>query len=445
MQPHVVIVGGGFGGLYAARELARHPVRVTLVDRSNHHLFQPLLYQVATAALSPGDIAQPIRSILRKARNVDVVLGDVKRIDPAARRVVLEDGELGYDYLVLAPGSRHAYFGHDEWEPLAPGLKSLDDALEIRRRILNAYEAAERIALEARDSGRPLGPDEIRAMLTFVIVGGGPTGVELAGAIAEIGRLTLAREFHAIDPAETRVLLVEGAPRILATFPETLSRKALAALERLGVEVRAGAVVTDVGAWGARIGDELVKARTILWAAGVAASPLGRDLDAPLDRTGRVLVEPDLSVPGRRELFVVGDLASFAHGLERPLPGTAAVAYQQGLWAGANIGRDLAGVARRPFKYRHQGSLAIIGRGHGVADFGVFRLAGYSAWLAWLFIHIYLLIGFEHRLLVMLQWAWAYWSRGSRTARLITAGAAGSPSGRAGPTAAAPGRKVDAA
>ncbi|HEY3108338.1 MAG TPA: NAD(P)/FAD-dependent oxidoreductase, partial [Chloroflexota bacterium] len=343
MAPHVVIVGGGFGGLYAARELSRHPVRVTLVDRSNHHLFQPLLYQVATAALSPGDIAQPIRSILRKAGNVEVLLDEVTGIDTAARRLSLQEGELTYDYLIVAPGARHAYFGHDEWEPLAPGLKSLDDALEIRRRILYAYESAERAAIEARDAGQPLGPARIRAMLTFVIVGGGPTGVELAGAIAEIARLTLARDFHAIDPAETRVLLVEGAPRILATCPESLSRKALDALDRLGVEVRTGAVVSEVGPEGARIGQELVAARTVLWAAGVAASPLGRTLGVPVDRTGRVVVEPDLSVPGHREAFVVGDLSTYSHGLERPLAGTAAVAYQQGGWAAANIGRDLAG------------------------------------------------------------------------------------------------------
>jgi NADH dehydrogenase len=445
MAPHVVIVGGGFGGLYAARELSRHPVRVTLVDRSNHHLFQPLLYQVATAALSPGDIAQPIRSILRKAGNVEVLLDEVTGIDTAARRLSLQEGELTYDYLIVAPGARHAYFGHDEWEPLAPGLKSLDDALEIRRRILYAYESAERAAIEARDAGQPLGPARIRAMLTFVIVGGGPTGVELAGAIAEIARLTLARDFHAIDPAQTRVLLVEGGPRILATFPENLARKAVAALERLGVEIKTDAVVTEVSAEGARVGDDFVVAQTVLWAAGVAASPLGRALGTPLDRTGRVLVEPDLSVPGHREVFVVGDLAAFAHGLARPLPGTAAVAWQEGRWAGANIGRDLAGQPRRPFRYRHQGNLAIIGRGHGVADFGIFRLAGFSAWLAWLFIHIYLLIGFEHRLLVMLQWGWAYLAKGSRTARLITAGAAGSPSGRRDRAATTPGRGVDAA
>src|SRR5262245_47406556 len=430
MAPHVVIVGGGFGGLYAARELARHPVRVTLVDRSNHHLFQPLLYQVATAALSPGDIAQPIRSILRRAANVEVLLGEVSGIDLAARRVTLEDGELSYDYLIVATGARHAYFGRDEWEPLAPGLKSLDDALEIRRRILHAYESAERAAIEARDAGRPVDRERIAAMLTFVIVGGGPTGVELAGAIAEIARLTLARDFHAIDPAQTRVLLVEGAPRILATFPEGLSRKAVAALERLGVEVRTGAVVSEVNAEGARVGDEFVAARTVLWAAGVAASPLGRALGAPVDRTGRVLVEPDLSLPGHPDVFVVGDLATFAHGLERPLPGTAAVAYQAGAWAAANILRELAGRRRTAFQYRHQGSLAIIGRGHGVADFGLVRLTGFPAWLAWLFIHIYLLIGFEHRLLVMLQWGWAYLAKGTRAARLITAGAAGSPSGR---------------
>src|SRR5262245_26475497 len=392
MAPHVVIVGGGFGGLYAARELARHPVRVTLVDRSNHHLFQPLLYQVATAALTPDDIAQPIRSILRRAANVEVLLGEVSAIDLAARRITLEDGELSYDYLIVATGARHAYFGHDEWEPLAPGLKSLDDALEIRRRILLAYESAERTAIEARDAGQPLDQADLQARLTFVIVGGGPTGVELAGAIAEIARLTLMRDFRAIDPARTRILLVEGAPRILATFPESLSDKALTALERLGVEVRTGAVVTDVSPEGARVGDDFVAARTVLWAAGVAASPLGRALGAPVDRTGRVLVAPDLSLPGHPEAFVVGDLATYAHDLGRPLPGTAAVASQEGTWAAANIGRDLAGKPRARFKYRHQGSLAIIGRGHGVADFGAVRLAGFSAWLAWLFVHIYLLI-----------------------------------------------------
>jgi NADH dehydrogenase len=418
-RPHVVIVGGGFGGLYAARTLAKHPVRITVVDRSNHHVFQPLLYQVASAALSPGDIAQPIRGILRKYPNVRVLLGEVMGVDLERRQVQLDDGALDYDYLILATGARHGYFGHDEWEHLAPGLKSIEDALEIRRRILAAYEAAEREAIAAANGGWPADEAAIRAALTFVVVGGGPTGVELAGAIAEIARHTLARDFRAIDPGSTRVLLIESGPRILNTFPESLTRKAQTQLERIGVEVRTGAAVTNVTQDAVYIGDEVIPTRTILWAAGVSPSALGRKLGVPIGRGGRVQVEPDLTVPGHPEVYVIGDLALFDHGLKQPLPGVAPVAMQMGQAAADNIARTIAGEPRKKFKYVDKGRLAIIGRGAGIADFGKVRFSGRLAWLAWLGVHVLYLIGFEHRLLVMLQWAWSYLTY-SRGARLIT-------------------------
>jgi NADH dehydrogenase len=404
-----VIVGGGFGGLYAARALAGRPVRVTLFDRRNHHLFQPLLYQVATAALNPSDIAVPLRSILRRSTNVTVLLANVERVDLTSRRVALDRGEIGYDALVLAAGASHSYFGHDEWEVLAPGLKTLEDALEIRRRVLLAYEAAERESDGA----------EQQALLTFVVIGGGPTGVELAGALGEISRRTISRDFRVIDPTKARIVLLEGAPRILTTFPESLSLSAQDALRRIGVEVRTKAIVTRVTADAVWLGGEQIRARTVLWAAGVAAAPLTRSLDAPLDRSGRVLVEPDLSIPGHPETFAIGDMCAFLHQTGAPLPGVAPVAIQQGRAVADNVLRRLRGEPTRPFRYRDKGSMATIGRAAAVAVVGRLKLSGLPAWLAWLLVHIVFLIGFRNRLLVLFEWAWAYltWHRG---ARLIT-------------------------
>ena len=408
-RPHLVIVGGGFGGLYAARALAGRPVRVTLLDRRNHHLFQPLLYQVATAVLNPSDIAVPLRSILRGASNVTVFLANVERVDLAGRRVVLDRGEIAYDALILAAGASHSYFGHDDWELLAPGLKTLEDALEIRRRVLLAYEAAER----ERDGA------EQEALLTFVVVGGGPTGVELAGALGEISRQTITRDFRLIDPSRARIVLVEGAPRILTAFPESLSRAAQDALQRIGVEVRTGVTVTRVTTDAVWLGGEQIRARTVLWAAGVAAAPLARTLGTPLDRSGRVLVEPDLSIPGHPEAFAIGDVCAFLHQTGAPLPGVAPVAIQQGRAAADNVLRRVGGQPTRPFRYRDKGSMATIGRAAAVAVVGRFKLSGLVAWLAWLLVHIMFLIGFRNRLLVLFEWAWAYvtWHRG---ARLIT-------------------------
>jgi len=408
--PHVVIVGGGFGGLYAARELARWPgCRITLLDRQNHHLFQPLLYQVATASLSPADIAMPLRSILRDAHRVKVILAEAEKIDLVGRRVVLDEGEVAYDALILATGATHSYFGHHDWERFAPGLKTLDDALEIRRRVLSAFEAAERSA----DGG------ERRALLTFVIVGGGPTGVELAGALAEISRHTIARDFRVIDPTQARVILLEGGPRILPSFPPGLSQSAEAALRRLGVEVRTQALVTRLTADAVWVGGEQIRSRAVLWAAGVAASPLARTLGVTLDPAGRVSVEPDLSVPGYPEVFVIGDLCAYSHQTGAPLPGVAPVAIQQGRAAAANVRRRLGGEPTQRFHYVDRGSMATIGRAAGVAMRGDVQLSGFVAWLAWLGVHIFFLIGFRNRFLVLFQWAWAYvtWQRG---ARLIT-------------------------
>lgn len=411
--PHVVIVGGGFGGLYAARALACQPVRVTLVDSHNYHLFQPLLYQVASAALSPGDIAEPIRRILRRSQNVRVRLDEVQGIDADGRAILLTGGaRMPYDYLILAAGARHSYFGHEEWEAVAPGLKSLEDALEIRRRIFSAFEAAEK----ATD------PDERAALLTFVIVGGGPTGVELAGSIAEIARHTVRGDFRAIDPARARVVLIEGGPRILPPYPPSLSRSARATLERLGVEVRTDRVATLVTDSAVYLGDEVIPTRTTLWAAGVAASPLGKQLGVDVDRAGRVPVEPDLSVAGHPDIFVIGDMALFTHDPSspgKPLPGVAPVAMQQGEAAAHNVARAVAGAPRVPFHYWNRGSLATIGRAAAVADLGRLQLSGLPAWLAWLFVHVFFLIGFDNRLSVMLQWTWSYLTY-DRGARLIT-------------------------
>jgi NADH dehydrogenase len=408
-RPHVIIVGGGFGGLTAARALAGRPVRVTLLDRRNHHLFQPLLYQVATAVLNPSDIAVPLRSILRKAANITVLLAEVEGVDLARRRLVLDGGGIGYDALILAVGASDTYFGHDDWEALAPGLKSLEDALEIRRRVLLAYEAAER---------EPAGAEQ-QALLTSVVIGGGPTGVELAGALGEISRRTIARDFRRIDPTRASVILLEGGPRILSAFPESLSRSAEDALRRIGVEVRTNTLVTRVTPDAVWLGDESIRARTVLWTAGVAAAPLTRMLDAPLDRAGRVLVESDLSVPGHREVFAIGDMCAFLHQTGTPLPGVAQVAIQQGRVAADNVLRWLSHQPTLSFRYRDKGNMATIGRAAAVAVVGRWRLSGLVAWLAWLLVHITFLIGFRNRVLVLLQWAWSYitWHRG---ARLIT-------------------------
>jgi NADH:ubiquinone reductase (H+-translocating) len=407
----VVIVGGGMGGLYAARALARRPVRVTVIDRHNYHLFQPLLYQVATAALSPGEIAQPIRSILRRYRNAEVLLGEVTAIDLPGRRVLLGNEAVPYDYLILSPGSSHSYFGKDEWAPLAPGLKWVDDALEIRRRILLAYEQAERERdLHVR-----------RTLLTFVVVGAGPTGVELAGALAEIARQTLKHDFRTIDPAQSRIVLLEGGPRVLPTFPEDLSASAVEQLQRLGVEVRSGAMVTAITPTEVRIGQEgeAIETRTALWAAGVQASPLLRTLGVPLDRNGRVAVEPDLTLPGHPEVYVIGDAALSTHQGGKPLPGVAQVAIQGGRQAAENIWRTIRGLPRRPFRYRNLGNMATIGRRAAVADLGWLRFGGFFAWVLWLLVHIFWLIGFDNRVLVFIRWAWSYFTY-QRGARLIT-------------------------
>lgn len=406
--PHVVILGGGFGGLYAAKELRRAPVRVTVVDRKNHHLFQPLLYQVATAALNPADIAAPIRAILRKQQNTSVILGEAIAVDLNGKMVVLADGEISWDYLIIATGATHSYFSHPEWSRNAPGLKTIEDALEMRRRVLFAYEAAEREA----------DPERQREWLTFVVVGGGPTGVELAGALAEVARHALARDFRNIDPTSARVILLEGLPRILPTYPQDLSEKARRQLERLGVEVRTGSLVTRLDQGGVEVGAERISTRTILWAAGVQASPLARSLGVPLDRAGRVLVHADLTIPGYPDVFVVGDLAAapYRDGI---VPGVAQGALQGGSHAARMIVRTLRGLPREPFRYHDKGSMATIGRAAAVAELGRVHLSGFPAWFAWLGVHILFLIGFRNRVLVMIQWAWSYVTY-QRAARLIT-------------------------
>jgi len=409
MSQHVVIIGGGFGGLYAARALGRLPVRVTVVDRRNHHVFQPLLYQVAMAALSPGDIASPIRWILRRQRNIEVLLADVRAIDPARRLLTLADGEMDYDFLIVASGATHAYFGHDDWRGSAPGLKTLEDALEIRRRVLLAFERAERES----------DPVRRQPLLTFVVIGGGPTGVEMAGALAEISRQSLARDFRHFDPSSARIILLEAGPSLLSAFPEPLRHAARRDLERLGVSVRTGAAVTNVARGRVEIGSELIHVETVIWAAGVAASPLGATMGVPLDRAGRVLVEPDLTIPGHRNVFVIGDLASLKDADGKPLPGVAQVAIQMGKHAARNIQRAIDKQPYRVFQYTDLGSMATIGRAAAVADFGWLQLKGYIGWLAWLFVHILNLIGFRNRLVVMVQWAWSYFSY-QRAIRLIT-------------------------
>src|SRR5215472_10492112 len=408
-MPRVVIVGGGFGGLRAARGLLREPVQIIIVDRKNHHTFQPLLYQVATAGLSPGEIASPIRSIFRDDSNVISLLEEVQDFDLAHRIVKTSEQNIAYDYLVVAAGATHAYFGHNDWERYAPGLKTIEDALEIRRRILLAFELAERQAV-AGEATEPL---------NFVVVGGGPTGVELAGTLAEITRHVLSQEFRSIDPTRARILLLEGGPRVLPAYAEDLSRSAEEQLRRLGVEVHTNAMVTKVEPGAVIFGQTRIVAPVILWAAGVAASPLGKKLGVPCDRAGRVEVRRDLSIPGYPEVFVIGDLASLKDENGKPLPGVAPVAMQEGTFVAKTIARDMAGQAREDFKYRDKGSLATIGRAAAIAQFGKVHISGFVAWLAWLFIHIFFLIGFRNRILVFIQWAWSYVTY-ERGARLIT-------------------------
>jgi len=442
--PRVVIVGAGFGGLNAAQALAKAPVQITVIDRANYHTFQPLLYQVATAGLSPGEIAAPIRSILRSDKNVQVLMAEVTGFDLDRRIVKTSDSDIPYDYLIVAAGAGHSYFGHDDWEPYAPGLKTIEDALEIRRRVLLAFELAERQASTG----------ETAAQLNFVVVGGGPTGVELAGTLAEICRHALTHEFRSIDPARTHILLLEGGPRVLPAYAEDLSRSAQEQLNRLGVEVRTSAIVTQIEPGAVYTGNTRLPATVILWAAGVAASPLGKSLGAPIDRAGRVLVEPDLTLPGHAEVFVIGDLAALKDEHGKMLPGVAPVAIQQGRFVAKLIRQELesnnkAAVAppfsrpsreepalsersepkggdfdsrsrsRPAFHYWDKGSLATIGRAAAVAEFGRIHISGFIAWLSWLFVHILFLIGFRNRLLVFIQWAWSYVTY-ERGARLIT-------------------------
>lgn len=407
--PHVVIVGGGFGGLTAAKAMRRMPVRVTLVDRTNHHLFQPLLYQVAMAGLSPADIAAPIRSILSRQRNVTVLLGEAMGVDFERRTLSLRDGELPFDYLLLATGGRTSYFGHDDWAKFAPGLKSLDDAIEIRRRVLLAFEAAER----QTDSNRR------SELLRFVVVGGGPTGVELAGAIAELARHVLARDFRSINPRSAEILLLEAGPRILTSFPPDLAASAERQLAALGVTTRANAQVTRIDERGVWLGDELVASRTVIWGAGVRATSFTERLGVPLDRAGRVLVEPDLSLPSHANVFASGDMVNFSHQDGKPLPGVSPVAMQMGRHVARNIDRDLNRQPREPFRYVDKGSMATIGRKAAVALVGRWKLSGFPAWVTWLLVHIYFLIGFRNRLAVLFNWAWSYFTY-QRGARLIT-------------------------
>jgi NADH dehydrogenase len=422
-MPHVLIIGGGFAGLNAAKGLGGvQGIDVTLVDRTNHHLFQPLLYQVAMAGLSPADIAAPIRSMLSRYRNIRVLQGEIRALNLARKVAVADFGELSFDYLILACGARHSYFGHDEWEEHAPGLKTLEQATEIRRRVLSAYEAAELNS----------SPDERKRLLTFVVVGGGPTGVELAGAIGEMSRFTLARDFRNIDAKQARVILLEAGPRILPMFSPQQAARAMRDLEHLGVQVWTASAVTKIDADGVEIGGERLRAATVLWAAGVKASPLGQSAGLGIDRQGRVIVEPDLSVPGHPDLFVAGDQAAFTHQTGKPLPGTAPVAMQQGRYLARVIRRECdatlgvathdeelrATLSRQPFHFVDKGQMATIGRSRAIVEIGRLKLAGFLAWLLWLVVHIYYLTGFKNRLLVVLQWAWSYLSF-RRGARLI--------------------------
>jgi NADH dehydrogenase len=408
-KPRVVIIGAGFGGLEAAKKLCCQDVNVTVIDRTNYHLFQPLIYQVATAALSPADIAAPVRAVLSKCKNMEVILAEVASVDANAKKVKMVDGEIDYDYLIVATGARHSYFGHPEWERLAPGLKSLEDAVEIRRRILMAFEYAEKIRDEAAR----------KAAMTFVIVGGGPTGVEMAGAIAEIARYTLAKDFRHIDPSQARVILVEGEPLVLAAYPEDLRKSAMKQLADLGVEVRTGVHATNLSEQGLQVGDEFIPSRVKIWAAGNTASAIGRSLGVPVDRVGRVMVNNDLTIPGHPEIQVIGDLANFPHQTGEPLPGVSPVAMQQGRHAARNILGMIDGRKPQRFWYFDKGSMATIGRNKAVADLKLVHLSGIPAWLAWLFIHVIFLVGFRNRIAVLFQWAWAYFSF-NKGARLIT-------------------------
>jgi NADH:ubiquinone reductase (H+-translocating) len=409
-RPRIIILGGGFAGLYTARGLKHVDADITIIDRHNYHLFQPLLYQVATAGLNPSDIAAPIRGILGRQKNVSVVLGEATAVDVANKRVELADGaSIPYDHLVVATGATHSYFGHPEWERDAPGLKTIDDALEIRRRVLLAFEAAEREPASEKQ----------RAWLTFVVIGAGPTGVELAGALSEIARKTMVRDFRNIHPEHAKIILIEGKERVLPVYPADLSEKARKQLEELGVDVILNALVTDVTDRDVKIGDRVIPTHTVLWGAGVQASPLARSLGAPLDRAGRVLVEPDLTIPGHKDVFVIGDLAAAEQHDGSFVPGVAPAAIQAGQHTALNLQRAVEGQPLRPFKYRDKGSLATIGRAAAVADFGRIRFGGFMAWMAWLVIHIFFLIGFRNRFLVITQWAWAYLTY-QRGARLIT-------------------------
>lgn len=406
-MPQVLIIGGGFVGLNAAKGLAGVAgIDVTLIDRTNHHLFQPLLYQVAMAGLSPADIAVPIRSLLSAARNVRVLQGEVRSLDLDRQVAVADFGELTFDYLILACGARHGYFGHGDWEEFAPGLKTLEQATEIRRRVLSAYEEAERTTT----------PDNRKRLLTFVVVGGGPTGVELAGAIGEMSRFTLAKDFRQIDATLARVILLEAGPRILPMFSEQQSSRATRDLERLGVQVWTGSAVSKIDADGVEFGTERIRSATVLWAAGVKASPLGQAVGGEVDRQGRVLVEPDLSVKGHPRVFVAGDQACFTHQTGKPLPGTAPVAMQQGRYLARVIREDIAGRPRQPFHFVDKGQMATIGRSRAVVEIGRLKFTGFFAWAMWLAVHIYYLTGFKNRLLVVLQWAWSYltFHRGAR-------------------------------
>lgn len=409
VRPQMVIVGAGFGGLEAAKKLGNEPVCVTVIDRTNHHLFQPLLYQVATAALSPADIAAPIRGILSDYSNTEVILAEVKSVNVAAKTVNIGDREIAYDYLILATGARHSYFGHDEWEKLAPGLKSLEDGVEIRRRLLLAFEYAEKITDEAARA----------AAMTFVVIGGGPTGVELAGAIAEIARYTLASDFRHIDPASARVILVEGDQRVLSSFPEDLSISAMNQLQQLGVDVRTGVRAKNITEAGVEVGDEFIPCRVKIWAAGNVASFVGKTMGVPIDKVGRVIVNDDLTIPGHNEVQVIGDLANFSHDRNTPLPGVSPVAMQQGRHAARNILAMIDGRKPQRFRYWDKGSMATIGRNKAVADLRILHLSGIPAWLVWLFVHIIFLVGFRNRLAVLTEWAWAYLTF-NKGARLIT-------------------------
>jgi NADH:ubiquinone reductase (H+-translocating) len=417
-KPRVVIIGGGFGGLQAAKALGNAPVEVILIDRKNHHTFQPLLYQVATAVLSPGEIASPIRRILYRYQNVEVVLGEVVDFDLANQTVKLQDcadplngcSEISFDYLIVSAGARHSYFGHDEWENDTPGLKTIEDAVEIRRRVLLAFELAERQALLNNGKHEPL---------NFAVIGGGPTGVELAGAIAGIARIALAKDFKMIDTTKARVMLFEGSPRILNTFAEELSIKAKEQLEDLGVEVRLNSLVTAIEPGRIKVGDEWIECDVALWATGVAASPLGKKLGVETDRAGRVFVNPDLTIPNHQNVFVIGDMASLKMENGQPVPGVAPAAMQMADNAAANILRDLRGENRKNFKYTDKGSMATIGRNKAIAEIGRWKFSGYIAWLMWLFVHVISLIGFRNRLSVLSSWTWAYFTR-ERNARLIT-------------------------